>query len=162
VADGGLQFEFHLGQVQQARRAPRLELDEEVDVAGLPEVRAQGRPVEREPADPMADCELVEEGVLDGQPFSQLHVVIMPHTPAPNPVRCDVLARWVSTPLWGDADDDVDVSRGLRSTSELDRQIDYRIARRAGLVPGSADVEGGARGSPCPNPLSRRSRSNYL
>jgi len=137
TADGSFEFEFHLGEVEQARCPPGLELDEEIDVADRSEVRAQGGSVEGEPADPVAHCELVEEGVLDDQPFSQLHV-IMPHAPALG-LRCfDVLTGWASAPLWEtgrrlcgrQADEDVDVPSQAGVHEQMEGEFDDRAVVR--------------------------------
>jgi hypothetical protein len=52
---------------------PGKELDQNVDVASGAEVVAQDRPVQSEPADPVAGGEVLEDGVLDTQPLPQLH-----------------------------------------------------------------------------------------
>ena len=53
---GHLEIEFHLRKVQEAGCVPRLELDEEVDVAVGPEVLAQGGAVEADSTDAVSGC----------------------------------------------------------------------------------------------------------
>ena len=78
-SEGVLEFELHLGQVQQAGGGSGVELDQEIDVTVRTEVVAQGRAEQCEASDAVAASEHDEEGLVEGQTRSQLHVVIMPH-----------------------------------------------------------------------------------
>jgi hypothetical protein len=67
-ANGSFEFEFHLGKPQQTGSSTRKKLDKHVKVARRAEVVAEHRPVQREPPDPPAPGEVVEERLLDSQP----------------------------------------------------------------------------------------------
>lgn len=71
-------LQFHLGEVDETRNAARVELDEDVDIAGGAEVIAQHRAVQCEPADAMAGGEVGDHGIIHGQSWPQLHVAMMP------------------------------------------------------------------------------------
>jgi hypothetical protein len=79
AAEGVLELQLHLGQVQEAGSTLRMELDEEVHVAGRAEVVAQDRAEQGESAYAVPRGEVAQHCVIHAQPQREIHAVMMPH-----------------------------------------------------------------------------------
>ena len=69
---------LHVSKAHHSRRAPRLELDEQIDVTVSTEVFPQRRAENRKPADAVASTELGERVALSLNAGNDDHGIILP------------------------------------------------------------------------------------